>query len=167
LTAEALERGVTIIAAAGNDSRRSQHLVIGLSLPANYPGVIAVGAVTQYNKVADYSNGGKALDLAAPGGGALSFEGKAIRSTLPTYPAYVALEKGISGIYGALQGTSMAAPHVSALAALILAQEPHLTPQQVCRRIALTCDDVGVRGWDVDTGFGRINAHRALTERVE
>jgi subtilisin family serine protease len=167
MTAEALAQGVTIVAASGNESHRSQRQVATLSLPADYPGVIAVGAVTQYNKVAEYSNGGPALDVSAPGGGALGFEGKAIRSTLPTYPSLLKLESGISGNYGAIQGTSMAVPHVSALAALILTEEPQLTPQQVCRRIALTCDDIGIKGWDPDTGFGRINAPRALHERVE
>jgi subtilisin family serine protease len=163
----AYQQGVLIIAATGNESARSRRMIQNVTLPAAYPGAIAVAAVTQYNKVAEYSNGGAQVAVAAPGGAGLSSEGRKVRSTLPTYTTYLSLASRLSGPYGELAGTSMACPHVSGLAALLLSQEPNLTPSQVCRRIALTCDDVGVAGFDQDTGFGRINAYRALTERVE
>lgn len=165
--AYAYEKGVTIVAATGNESSRSRHLIQSVTLPAAYPGAIAVAAVTQYNKVAEYSNGGPQVSVAAPGGAGLSSEGRKIRSTLPTYTTYLSLASRLSGPYGDLAGTSMACPHVTGLAALLLSQEPKLTPSQVCRRIALTCDDVGTAGYDEETGFGRINAYRALTARVE
>jgi subtilisin family serine protease len=165
--AYAYEQGVVIVAATGNESARSRRMIQNVTLPAAYPGAIAVAAVTQYNKVAEYSNGGPQVSVSAPGGAGLAAEGRKIRSTLPTYTTYLSLASRLSGPYGELAGTSMACPHVTGLAALLLSQEPGLTPSQVCRRIALTCDDVGVAGYDQDTGFGRINAYRALTARVE
>jgi subtilisin family serine protease len=163
----AYQNNVLIVAATGNESSRSRRMIQNVTLPAAYPGAIAVAAVTQFNKVAEYSNGGSQVAVAAPGGGGLTSEGRKIRSTLPTYTTYLSLSSRLSGPYGDLSGTSMACPHVTGLAALLLSQEPNLTPSQVCRRISLTCDDVGVAGWDQDTGFGRINAYRALTEHVE
>ncbi|MBC7545110.1 MAG: S8 family serine peptidase [Candidatus Sericytochromatia bacterium] len=165
--AYAYTHGVIIVAATGNESARSRKLIQNVTLPAAYPGAIAVAAVTQYDKIAEYSNGGPQVAVAAPGGAGITSEGRKIRSTLPTYTTYLSLSSRLNGPYGELAGTSMACPHVSGLAALLLSQEPTLTPSQVCRRIALTCDDVGVKGWDADTGFGRINAYRALSERVE
>jgi subtilisin family serine protease len=163
----AYQNGVMIIAATGNESARSRRMIQNVTLPAAYPGAIAVASVTQYNKVAEYSNGGASVAVAAPGGAGLASEGKKVRSTLPTYTSYLSLATRLSGPYGELSGTSMACPHVTGLAALLLSQEPSLTPSQVCRRIALTCDDVGTAGYDQDTGYGRINAYRALTARVE
>lgn len=163
----AFKKGVVIVAATGNESSRSRKFIRQVTLPAGYPGAIAVAAVTQFDKVAEYSNGGPQVSIAAPGGGGLPSEGRKVRSTLPTYPTYMSLAQGMRGQYGELSGTSMACPHVSGVVALLLAREPHLTPQQICRRLALTADDVGTKGFDQETGFGRLNAYRALTIKVE
>ena len=64
--------------------------------------------------------------------------------------------------YGYMSGTSMATPHVSGLAALILSRNPTLTPDQVRAIIESTADDLGPTGRDIYYGDGRINAARAL-----
>ena len=64
--------------------------------------------------------------------------------------------------YGGQAGTSMASPIVSALAALVMAQNPSLTGAQVRTRLAATCDDQGKPGFDTVSGWGLINAARAL-----
>lgn len=163
----ALNAGITIVAASGNESERSRNVVADVSLPAAFPGIIAVGSFLENNAVADYSNGGDTLDLLAPGGnGELGGEGFPIISTWPTYPTYEYLTGRVPTLdYAGISGTSMAAPHVTAVAALILAQEPALTPQQVRSRLIATATDVGAVGFDSDSGYGFLNAEKALQAR--
>ena len=59
----------------------------------------------------------------------------------------------------------MATPHVSAVAALILAQEPGLTPQQVRSRLIATATDFGPVGFDTESGYGFLNAEKALVAK--
>lgn len=160
----ALDEGITIVAASGNESERSRNIVTPVSLPAAFPGIVSVGAFLENNDVADYSNGGEDLDLLAPGGsGDLDSNGFPIVSTWPTYPTYEFLIGQVNTLsYAGISGTSMATPHVSAVAALLLAQEPDLTPQQVRSRLIATATDVGPVGFDEDSGYGFLNAQKAL-----
>lgn len=158
----ALAAGVVVVAATGNESDRRTGHVSAVTIPAAYPGVIAVAAVTEKDEIALYSNGGPETVLAAPGGGATRREGAKIRSTWPTYATFESLRAHINGPYADLAGTSMACPHVSGVVALLLSQEPHLTPQQVKVRLAATADDVNLPGYDTASGYGRLNAYRAL-----
>lgn len=93
---QAVASGVTVVAAAGNGGSGA-----AASYPAAYPGAIAVAATTESNLIATYSNSGNYIDVAAPG--------SAILSSWPTGTGYARLS-----------GTSMASPHVAALAALII-----------------------------------------------
>lgn len=131
-------RGVTVVSAAMNENED----VANFS-PVGCPNVIAVSATDSSDGKASFSNWGSRIDVAAPGVG--------IYSSI------------ISGHqYGLMSGTSMAAPHVSGLAALILAQFPTYTNNQVRQLIRSSADDIGARGIDPYFGFGRINAARAL-----
>ena len=128
--------GVVVVAAAGNTGRTSDHY------PAAHAHAIAVAATDAYDNLAGFSTRGDFVDVAAPGIGVWS-----------TYRG---------NRYGSMSGTSMATPHVSGLAALILSLNPNLTPDEVRALIEVNADDLGAPGWDPEFGHGRINAARAL-----
>ncbi|PDO10272.1 MAG: hypothetical protein BLM47_07895 [Candidatus Reconcilbacillus cellulovorans] len=136
----AYERDVVLVAAVGNDNTDKP------GYPAAYPEVLAVGATGPNRKKAAFSNYGDYLDVVAPGIGIAS-----------TYP---------NGRYAAMSGTSMASPHVAALAALIRSVNPRLTNAEVYDIIRRTADDLGPKGRDPYFGYGEINAQKALEEAV-
>ena len=103
--AYARSKGVTIIAAAGNEGRNAA------SYPARYPDVISVAATDAAGDKASYSNFGAGVDLAAPGGSGNSETGRIIQNTVNPATGET--------VFVGFQGTSMAAPHVSGVAALI------------------------------------------------
>ena len=127
---------VVLVAASGNDSTSQP------SFPAAYPEVISVGAVNPDLSYALYSNYGDYVDVVAPGTN--------IASTFAGHR------------YAALSGTSMAAPHVTALAALIRSVNPRLSNDEVRDIILESADDLGERGKDPYYGYGLINVYRAL-----
>jgi subtilisin family serine protease/flagellar hook assembly protein FlgD len=151
----AANKGIVMIAAAGNDGGAVANCV-----PANHRDVIAVGAVDQNDKIAPFSNTGKEIDVVAPGGGGgtvdstyniLSLKSSSLSDD---YNQFV-----VGNDYLRLGGTSMAAPYVSGLAALILSKNHTLSKGEVESKIKFTADNLG----DSDVyGQGRINAYEAL-----
>jgi serine protease len=141
--AYARSKGVVVVAAAGNER--------GYGSPISYPaadaGVIAVAATDSNDAVASYSNQGDYVDVAAPGSAILS-----------TYPKAL-----LSSGYGILSGTSMASPHVAAVAALLKSYNSGLTPEQVEQAMESSAVDLGAVGKDRDYGYGRVDAAAALT----
>jgi subtilisin family serine protease len=138
----ARSRGITLIAAAGNDNVSTPFY------PASYPGVISVGASDQNDVKAGFSNFGSTVDLMAPG--------VAIFSTLGSSDTD----------YGSLSGTSMACPLVASLAGLVLAARPNFTPQQVEATLKNNIDDISAlnTGFNGQLGAGRINALKTLDD---
>jgi subtilisin family serine protease len=140
--------GAVVVAAAGN---YNQDVSAGPFIPAAYPNVIAVAAFDAFDKKASFSNYGNKIDVAAPGVDILS-----LRSTGTTLGSVVGTD------YVRASGTSMASPHAAALAALILAQHPEYTNEEVRSVLRLSSDDVAAPGFDPHSGYGRINAFRAM-----
>jgi subtilisin family serine protease len=135
----AYNAGVTIVAAAGNSGG-------AVSYPAAYSEVIAVSATDENNQIASWSSRGPEVDLAAPG--------------VDIYSTY----KGST--YKTLSGTSMAAPHVTGAAALIIDKGKcgTCTPDEIRQRLQQTASDLGDPGTDNLYGAGLVNVYKALTE---
>ncbi len=139
------ELGVLLVAATGNQDNCSNGQPPAndtVCFPARMPNVLAVSASDNNDLLWVFSNYGNEVDVAAPG--------KDIRSTIN------------NGMYGYISGTSMATPHVSGLAALIKSYVPDLTNDDLEDIITATAEDRGGTSWDIQFGFGRINAHQAL-----
>ena len=127
-------RGAVVVAAAGNQDDRQADMA-ALGQPANCRGVIAVTAHTRRGDLASYANSSAAVTLSAPGGGSgiqwLVGDSDAITSL-----GNSGLTSPLSDSYDEVRGTSIAAAHVSGLAALLLGMQPQLSPDQV--RVVLT-----------------------------
>ena len=117
----ARSKNTVVIAAAGNSNLDASQFA-----PANCNGVIAVAATGRDGGKAYYSNFGSIVDIAAPGGAMSSSAYNGILSTLNA-----GTQTPTSDNYSFYQGTSMATPHVSGTAALMLSANPTLTPDQV------------------------------------
>jgi serine protease len=145
--------GVTVVCASGNDGNRKN-----VSYPAIYPTTIAVGAVDFSGNVTRYSNKGDGLDLVAPGGDItkdLNGDG---------YPDGVLQETLIDGAWGYyfFQGTSMASPHVAAIAAMLYSHGTASTPDDVHEVLTSTAIDLRDAGFDSVSGYGLVQADSAL-----
>ncbi|UCG49089.1 MAG: S8 family serine peptidase, partial [Phycisphaerales bacterium] len=168
----AVEAGVVVVCAAGNDGDSS-----AMVSPACASKVIAVGALDKNNGIADYSDGGPELDVVAPGGG--DFGGNQYPEIVSTFstevannPFYCLYQIGeecydnyfvVEGTrYIRAVGTSMATPHVAGAAALLLEENPSLTPGQIKQVLQENADDLGAPGWDNVYGWGRINIEKSL-----
>lgn len=132
----AYERDVVLIAASGNDNTERP------GYPAAYPEVFAVAATNSNKEKASFSNYGDYIDVAAPGD-----------SIASTYPG---------SQYAALSGTSMASPHVAALAGLIRSVNPELTNVEVMELMRKSSLDLGEEGKDIYFGYGEIDVNKAL-----
>ncbi|MHB8585071.1 MAG: S8 family serine peptidase [Thermoplasmatota archaeon] len=131
------QEGVLVVAAAGN---------IGAgpcpAFPGAYPEVLSVAALANATSVAPYSCRGTTVEIAAPGS-----------SVISTW---------LGGGYETLSGTSMAAPHVSGIAALLKAHFPAMNGSAIRARLDATAVDLGPPGRDDASGYGRVNPVAAL-----
>jgi len=135
--------GIVEVAAAGNDGK-------AVNFPAAYPEVIAVGATDSNNNIASWSSRGPELDLVAPG--------------VSIYSTYK------NSSYATLSGTSMATPHITGTAALVLSTpvgsydangNGKWDPSEVQKKLENSATDLGASGFDQIFGFGLINALKA------
>ncbi|MGN7761185.1 S8 family peptidase [Paenibacillus sp. 22594] len=132
----AYDRDVVIVSAAGNDNTERP------GFPAAYPEVLAVAATNATGEKASFSNYGEYIDVAAPG-----------ESIASTYP---------DNQYAALSGTSMASPHVAALAGLVRSLNPALTNKEVMAMMTSNAVDLGDPGHDKYYGWGQVDIYKTL-----
>ncbi|MEV0614406.1 S8 family serine peptidase [Nonomuraea sp. NPDC050404] len=138
----AVGANVVVVFAAGNANTNTD---VTPQFPGVYPEVIAVAALDQADRKATFSNFGTNVDVSAPGVN--------IWSTFP------------NGGYSFLDGTSMAAPHVAGVAALVWSRNRNLTGEQVRRIVESSCDNIDAAnaGFIGMLGGGRLNAMGAVT----
>lgn len=145
--------GVILVASAGNDALDMK------KYPAAFDNVIAVAAINMDKKLANYSNYGYWVDIAAPGGESSKNDSTKIISTVPLHGG---LNTDASG-YKYLAGTSMACPYVSGLAALLKSQYPNATPAAIRGKIMSSAQPVHGKVYDyAKVGAGCVNVHNAL-----
>ena len=147
---EAQEAGALVIAAAGNDGTNTDSFY-----PAAYPNVLGLSATDQDKAPASFSNSGPIVDVAAPGVDIIS-------SYNADYP-----ENTTGALYATSSGTSLAAPHVSGVAALLEAKNEDLTAEQISARIEKYATDLGERGRDDTYGYGLLNARCAVRPSLD
>jgi len=132
----AYDHGVLLVASAGNDHGNSPHF------PSSYNEVISVAATDQDDYPAWFSNYGESIELSAPG--------------VNIYSTFL----GNSYYYA--EGTSMACPHVSGLAALVWSRFPNFTRDELRHHLQHTADRLAGTSFDEYYGYGRINAKKAV-----
>ena len=148
----AANAGALIVAAAGNDASSTP------AYPAAYPEVLAVAAVGPDGAPAPYSNFGSYVDIRAPGGNFdLGDATDMVGSTAWEFREFAGVPAGPA--YAFAEGTSMATPHVSGVAALLLARDASLTAAAL--RSRLTSYAVGPA---TSYGAGLVNAYNSLTQ---
>ena len=139
-------KGGVVIFAAGNEG-------LPMGYPASYPGCVAVSSVAGDYKLAYYSNFGDWVDIAAPGGD--SSKSQNVYSTVA------------KNNYAGMQGTSMACPHVSGVAALVLSEfgGPGFTREDLIDRLLKTATGIGLPADEM--GAGLVNASAAVAHYGE
>jgi serine protease len=155
--ASAYDQECIMVASSGNFG-------VGIvSLPARYPEVIAVGAVHSGDERTSYSQYGPGLEVVAPGGDEWDRDGNGWPDGVPqeTFDRAYAPDYTHFGLFF-YWGTSMAAPHVSGLVALLLAQDDLRTLADIRDILHNTSVDLGPTGYDPEYGYGRIDAYAAL-----
>ncbi len=133
----AVQNGVTVVVAAGNAGEDT-----AMFCPAHISEAIIVGAVDSNLKIAPFSNRGNSLDVVAPG---VSVSGPVLGNSFDT-----------------LSGTSMATPHVAAIAAMYKLQDMTRTPAQIETLIKSNAKDLGPAGWDMTYGYGLVEAYKTV-----
>ncbi|HLN70438.1 MAG TPA: S8 family serine peptidase [Streptosporangiaceae bacterium] len=148
--AGAFSHGVVVVASAGNSGApagTNDTIQAPVSFPADYPGVISVGAVDMKGAVASFSSANVSVRAAAPG---------------VAVPA-----QGRDGQYWLVSGTSPACALVAGVAALIKSKYPDLPPSLVATALTSTTTNRPPRGYDSEVGFGIVDAAAALAKAAK
>jgi len=156
----AYNKGIVIVAAAGNDGTTA------ILYPAAYDNVIAVASTDESDAKSSFSQYGPAIDVCAPGGSATDGFGlfSVLSTTYSTASALGAGLFGVTGNYDAMAGTSMACPITAGLCALMLSVDSNLTPSKCEQYLKATCDNIDAQNsaYIGQIGAGRINAFHAV-----
>jgi len=135
--------GMVHFASAGNEASA------GLGYPSSLAVVNSISAIDRYGDLAYFSSWGDGLSLTAPGVSIYTTD----RTGSDGYE---------SGDYAYVQGTSFSSPYSAGCAALVLADDPSLTPAEVTDILQCTADDYGAAGYDIYFGYGMVNVGNAL-----
>ena len=125
----AISKNVVVVVAAGNNSNNTVY-----ECPSDMYDAVVVSAIDHNGQICDFSNYGSTIDVAAPG--------------YDIYSAYPGCE------YAYMDGTSMAAPHISAACAMYRLKNPKLSVSQVEKLLKKNTKDLGEKGWDEQYGYG-------------
>ena len=160
----ATNAGALVVAAAGNSGTTA------LNYPAAYPQALSVSAVGPNGRLASYSSYGPTVDIAAPGGDfadATTTDPRVVATfgVLSTVWNFQGIPPG-QPAYAFYEGTSMATPHVTGVAALVLALNPALNVAALRARLTGFAVDVGSDGPDQLYGAGIVNARNSLTQSL-
>lgn len=162
----ATDEGIVVVCSAGNsftDGNGKTWTPPYIDYPADYKNVVSVINLKENgsdphnvsrNSTSNY-NAPSTTESSMNTGKNISAPGTNIYSTYPT--SYM------SSGYGNNTGTSMAAPHVAGVLALMFAKDSSLTASEATSLLYSTATDIGDNGWDAETGYGEVNAYRAVT----
>jgi subtilisin family serine protease len=153
--------GMMHFASTGNSANKVENFDSDpfIAWPAASPHVLGIGAVNRFGTRTAFSQFGRAttrgaggVDFVAPG------------EEVATVVRAVNINNSASILARSANGTSFSCPYAAGVAALILSQQPGLTPTQVEDLMSSGSRDMGARGWDRETGFGMVNAFRSLPD---
>ncbi len=156
LVDKAWDAGISTVVASGNDTKSGGSLQ-GASFPSYYEKCIAVGAIRKDGTRAYFSNGGRALDVVAPG--YQTYSTKWSTTTSPTETD----KYNYNQDWTTTSGTSFATPYVSGVIALMYAANPSLTPENVYNILTTTTDSSTAKFSD-ELGYGKVNPYYAVKE---
>lgn len=163
--------GVLAVAAAGNDNEDVGSERLCRTSPACIGSVMAVAAFDEHDEKVYFSNWGRKVEVAAPGGNGLvdpAVSYQPLRNILSLRAASTGDPSlALGGIYIRQAGTSMASPHVAGLAALLVARQPGHGTELIRLILQASAVDVGDPGFDLFSGYGRIDALAALRKSDE
>ena len=140
----ATERGVVVCVAAGNGDKSGHPIDTKDLSPSGSKNAIVVSAIDNTGKIASFSNYGDSVDVAAPG-----------VSVTSSY---------LNGDYATMSGTSMATPHIAAVAAMFKLAYPGYSTAQIEKLITDYCEDLGQAGRDGYYGYGKVNMYNAIPD---
>lgn len=138
------DKNAVVCVAAGNGDEKGKPVNTANVSPACVTDAIVVAAHDNSGKIASFSNYGASVDVSAPG--------------VNVYSTYN------NGSYAKLSGTSMAAPHISAVAAMFKLAYPSYTPSQIETLVEKYCKDLGATGRDDIYGYGTVNMYNAIPD---
>ena len=162
----AIDEGIVVVVAAGNSGANISDNNLGedgenvLLCPAHIEGAIVVGAIDESGTRADFSDYGEELDLVAPGVGIKSRAPLTFKKMFaPEYDDIPDIKFGMT-----LPGTSQAAPHIAAAAAMYILAYPEYSPAEIEKLIKQYCVDLGETGKDDYYGYGTLNMYNSIPD---
>ena len=158
-TQYARQQGTLVVASSGNSGLDLTRVRPVFHVPSGTPAAMSINATGPDDSLAFYSNyGASETRVVGPGG---DVSAPPFSYCLSAYSPFNAWAPGAGWVFSI--GTSMAAPKVAGVAALIYAQNPRIRPQQVEALLMQTADPIGDPGFSAEFGHGIAHAYRALT----